>query len=262
MNYESLNRNLNEIFELLAKSNPSEMLQKIKARQGKFAILTADNPRFHTNKGPVPGTEKNPDGGTKQPWSPQEMHNELSKLRQEGKIGDFFHVQGKYDFDPTVEHSFLVQEPKNFGDIHELGKRAGQESVFTSRNGTHQVAYVNGEHAGKAFQGEGHQEYNTDPHTDPSIPEANKPGAYSGMPTKGHKKFVFMNTNYNPDKPPEMPIMQKSSGDGDVFNPKIDYSRMVPITKDSSLSRLRESLKRRNAYGTSTSNSATGLGTN
>jgi len=235
MNYETLNNNLDEICELLKKSSPNDILNRIANKKGRFAVLTADEPAY-------------PDSGT---MTREQMQSKLQQLQAEGKIGGFFHVQGRYQYNPNArEHSFLVHEPKDFSHIQELGRAAGQESVFLSDSGKHQVAFVNGQHQGKAFQGEGHTVYQKDPLTDPSIPADQKPAAYSGLPSKGHKTYTFMNTNYDLPNAPKEPIMKS---DGATFNPNIDYENLVSVMKSSPLSRLRTALlTRRNAYGTTT----------
>ena len=86
----------------------------------KFAILTAENPRYESAQGGNPALE-------------QEMKAKGLK---------FTPIKGKYG---VSENSYLVENP-NHQDILSWGKKYGQDSVIVSDGGLHRMIYTNGPH--------------------------------------------------------------------------------------------------------------------
>jgi hypothetical protein len=128
MNYETLNNNLNEIFEMLKKAAPNHPV----FQNGKFAILTGEKPRFPVH----PGFE----------GENQTLVNHLENLKAQGHIKHYEAVKGHYK---GLENSFIVHNP-NFEKIKELGHKFGQESVILSNQGKHHLSFTNGENINQA----------------------------------------------------------------------------------------------------------------
>lgn len=93
----------------------------------KFAILTAENPRYESAEGGNAALE-------------QEMKTKGLK---------FTPMKGKYG---TSENSYLVENP-NHRDVLSWGKKYGQDSVIVSDGGHHKMVYTNGAHEGLWHEG-------------------------------------------------------------------------------------------------------------
>jgi hypothetical protein len=93
----------------------------------KFAILTAENPRYGSAEGGNLALE-------------QEMKAKNLK---------FTPMKGKYG---VPENSYLVENPDH-QDILSWGKKYGQDSVIVSDNGHHKMVYTNGPHEGLWHEG-------------------------------------------------------------------------------------------------------------
>jgi hypothetical protein len=128
MDYYTLNKNLNEVFELLFKAAPNHPV----FQGGKFAILTGEKPKYQVH----PGFEGENDT----------LVNHLNNLKAQGHIKHFEPVLGHYG---ELENSYLVHSP-NFEKIKELGHKFGQESVILSNNGQHHLSFTNGPNINKA----------------------------------------------------------------------------------------------------------------
>ena len=93
----------------------------------KFAILTAENPRYGSVEGGNAALE-------------QEMKDKNLK---------FTPMKGKYG---VPENSYLVENPDH-QDILSWGKKYGQDSVIVSDGGLHKMVYTNGPHEGLWHEG-------------------------------------------------------------------------------------------------------------
>jgi len=103
----------------------------------KFAILTAENPRYGSAEGGNAALE-------------QEMKAKNLK---------FTPMKGKYG---TPENSYLVENPDH-QDILSWGKKYGQDSVIVSDGGLHKMVYTNGPHEGLWHEGHSITIHNQEP---------------------------------------------------------------------------------------------------
>ena len=210
-------KELNEVLETLKKSTPAHVLRKIKEGRARFAVLTPDNPFDKTKQ-----------------MTHEQIRSELNEMQRKGLISGFFAAKGVYNAPHVLENSYVVENPKDFSHVLNLGKRAGQEAVLLSHKGHNQMAYVNGQNAGMANEGHGHAI--SDKFTQFS----------TRINPRSHKKpsYVQSETNYGGE---QVPISLDKSQEIDysqkTLAPNLDHSQLVPLMpmkeEHSNLKRIR-----------------------
>jgi hypothetical protein len=68
----------------------------------------------------------------------------------------------------TQQPSIMVSNPQNVKGIYELARGLGQESIIHSKDGKHQLIFLNGPEAGKTLSGEGTKFFTSKPKGDHS----------------------------------------------------------------------------------------------
>jgi HEAT repeat protein/ribosomal protein S8 len=165
----------------------------------KFAILTAENPRYGSAEGGNAALE-------------QEMKAKGLK---------FTPMKGKYG---VPENSYLVENPDH-QDILSWGKKYGQDSVIVSDGGLHKMVYTNGPHEGLWHEGHSISIHDKEPEDFYSTINLN------GKPT--HFTIDFdMDTKHGATMKKSLTKMLKS-----LFTPKLPlYSEYVePLEKSEKL---------------------------
>ena len=107
-------------------------------------IFSVENPVHPVSAKSVPTTE--------------EMTQHLNDMGEDAQI-----IHGNYGGVP--ERSILVTNPQNVKGIHAMAAALGQESILHSKNGSHELHYLNGPQAGTSVYGKGTQFFHNAPET-------------------------------------------------------------------------------------------------